>query len=1470
MKNMFTLKRFFLWCFLVVAGMGASNPVSGQAINWATFGFPPAPAPPATFENVPANSVIGFLPAFYNDNIIQQYPRNTDSFSFVNTGTGKPAMIKVWWNFPNPVNEIRKIVFYKNQRRMTSCYIVRYDAQNNVYDTLGYYYNPYTDVADSFFIRIPINDAPFIDTIYFADILGPEGNPDFREIQLWAHPPVAACLAGPDIIGGVEQEPYSAGPGFGPNTINICPGYSAYMGGVSQADSNMHYYQWQINNGTGWVNIPGATNIGYVYDGVISATFRLMDSCAGSAAAVPSTNTLQVNVSPNYLPLTTAGYVMTFEPLWQQSPCLPAHFAPTGGSGDMPGANWSSNDPYGFYSWRVDSITNYVRETTYSATPPTPVLTWKPSSWANTSNKNPNPTSSIPYGVNFGTNNRYARAHTTHGGFDTVRSANLDLYLDLSSSTVAGDKALTFYYLNSGPINFDTLKVWMSTNAGQSWTHLGTYDTAIAWKKRFLPIPSNSPQTIIRFQASKPKAGVTGSDIGLDSVFVAAPCTGTPVAGSIKSNLGFAKTVSVCPGTSLELTTLGSTIAGNLVFEWQHSFDLGNTYTPVNGGFNSNSLFFQTPPIYDTVMYRLALKCGPSGTVVYSDALRVNLSSPGPTYASIPYRQNFESWGNGCSTGDIILSQGNARHWTNSPGVGSNSWRRSLPDPTTAIWPLFNNIGWSNIPYLTQNPVPKGGGQYAARFHSNGTYTNHRGNLDLLFNGSAIPGDKELRFFYVNPGGNDSMQVYYSVDSGRNFTRLASYKTANTWSQHTLQIPCSSPKCVIRFEGSGELSNQSDIGLDSVTLYPPCTGSPSAGILTTTDTLPCPLENFTLSLENFSVTGGLTFTWYSRPASSPFWQLAQQDTTKTYFETSITVPTWYKVVVRCRYSGQVDSVERLINVAAFYYCYCTSAATNPSGVDIGNVNIKRLPAGTNLLNNGNPLPQNNNNSANGSYADYRIGNPAGWLPIIQNPPSTYPTPIYHDTSYQILISQINSGNFSPATITVWIDTDRNGLFDTDEMFLRGTTSLTSTPPQRIDAPLVLPPTTPTGFTGMRVMIEAGSNVNSVPCGPIANGEVEDYLIEVRDHPCTGPASAGTVVTKDSAVCAGYSITLIDTSHATKEYGLRWVWQSSPDSNSWADISGSLGKDTVNPIVTAQTWYRVRMVCLMTFDTTYSNVVKVAINPPYACYCYSQAIGAAKDSSDIGGMAVTGTPGKGFFVPSVGPHLLNPWALKERTDYTKDSVLHLYLDSTYQLLVYHTMNTPTHADAKVTLFIDLNNNGLYDITANPFTNERMWTGFTTSNYFTLVDSITIPGYGIPGVPTGMRLILNNDTGPNAPSDSACGPYFSGETEDFVVMLHNAASPWPSLGVNPVSNINNFYVYPNPTNGKFYVKFDAVKPVDEATITVTNVTGQQVVGRHISNPGKALMEEIDITNLARGVYVVELRADNERFLRKLVVK
>ena len=269
MKNMFTLKQLVLFCFGLAAGVGLAQQAFAQ-VNWA---------PTATFDH---DSPIAGVPPHsygvyhYNDGLIAPYPAfGTSSgaqpdnfFAFVNSG----GWIKIWWTFPNPVKDIDKIVFYKNDRPITSCTISHFSqaTQQWIVDTV--YNNFSNNYVDSIMLSpaIPIATLPVpippgtpVDTILISNIQSPLGNPSFREIQLWNLP---ACTGTPtaEIIAGSQIDDASAGP-TNP-VINACPGYTIWFGALGSNTDSGHNYQWQVNeNGAGWVDVPGEHKPGFTY-----------------------------------------------------------------------------------------------------------------------------------------------------------------------------------------------------------------------------------------------------------------------------------------------------------------------------------------------------------------------------------------------------------------------------------------------------------------------------------------------------------------------------------------------------------------------------------------------------------------------------------------------------------------------------------------------------------------------------------------------------------------------------------------------------------------------------------------------------------------------------------------------------------------------------------------------------------------------------------------------------------------------------------------------------------------------------------------------------------------------------------------------------------------------------------------------------------------------------------------------------
>jgi len=79
---------------------------------------------------------------------------------------------------------------------------------------------------------------------------------------------------------------------------------------------------------------------------------------------------------------------------------------------------------------------------------------------------------------------------------------------------------------------------------------------------------------------------------------------------------------------------------------------------------------------------------------------------------------------------------------------------------------------------------------------------------------------------------------------------------------------------------------------------------------------------------------------------------------------------------------------------------------------------------------------------------------------------------------------------------------------------------------------------------------------------------------------------------------------------------------------------------------------------------------------------------------------------------------------------------------------------------------------------------------------------------------------------------------------------------------------FNAYPNPTNGVFTVELNNIK-ADDYRISVTNVLGQEVYTstKEIST---LISEKIDISDLNKGVYILEISNSESTITEKIIVK
>ncbi len=898
------------------------------------------------------------------------------------------------------------------------------------------------------------------------------------------------------------------------------------------------------------------------------------------------------------------------------------------------------------------------------------------------------------------------------------------------------------------------------------------------------------------------------------------PCTGMPVAGTVSP-----ASLSVCSGQQASFTATGFTLAGSLNFSWQASTNGGVTWIPYAG--TSPSL--TTPALTQTTQFRMIVTCTTSGLSDTSNIAVVNVAPP--AYAALPYIQDFETWSNYCNTNDVP----NDNHWSNNPATGNDSWRRNDEGLSG---------GWNNPNFGMYNPASSSG-QYSARYHS--YYGAGTGNLDMYVDCSSSTGNKTLAFDYINISGNDFIQVEFSPNGGLAFIPLVSFNNSTTWQTQYVTIPSNAANTIIRFKASGgtNFTAASDIGLDNVKLLAPCTGAVVAGAIDSVT--PCSNQPFNLNITGSSQAGGLTYDWESAPSAAGLWTNFGTTAGPT-INTTIPGPTYIRCIVTCTASSQADTTAvRFVDVGSFWVCYCQSMATVVNFENIGNVLIQDAASDT-LLNNGNPLPLTNNTTSVNVYSNFTA------LPA---------TTLFKDSIYSLKVSGIaNDGFFSNTYCAAYIDFNRDGVYDPISERVFGS-NINSSNNQSATANFPIPANASFGLTGMRIVFQVFGNASTIsPCGLYNNGETEDYVVNIAPSPCISPPNAGMAFATDTATCPGTAIIISNTTYDKIYANLNSSWQLSTDGINYSDIPGAnLDSLTVNP--TVDSWYRFRVTCNGT-SNSFSNVQKVSMLPATSCFGLSATTGTLNDSSDIGGLVIS-TPQPTninlYSFTSGGPHLLNPAANRFYTNYTPTGVLDLYADSTYKLSIYHIMSTATHGDAKVTVFIDYNNNFNFDLP-----NELVYSGIADVNNFFLNAEIVTPVAPALNVPVGMRIVLNNDIGPNGASDTGYGTYVSGETEDFFVRF----SPYAiSTNVEDFNDLKQIGLYPNPTSGLVYIGFNATKTLD-VDIDVLSVTGAKVLSKHIDNVSGNYSSTMDLSSLSPGIYMMKFITEKGDFVRRITVE
>jgi len=1013
-----------------------------------------------------------------------------------------------------------------------------------------------------------------------------------------------------------------------------------------------------------------------------------------------------------------------------------------------------------------------------------------------------------------------ARFHT----FSSTTPGSMKLHMDMSG--VAGTKGLTYFVNNSS--GNDSLSVYMSTDSGATYSLVDAVTSPTnGWYPRTVSLNTNSNRTIIKFEGSA-IGGSGSSDIGLDDVIINGPCSGAPVAGVIAP----AGPMVACAGDRYIFNVTGSTFAGGIVYEWQDSTAL-HPFQAVTNGSGASTLQYTTSMVNQTTAYRLKVTCGTQSS--FTAPVRIYVSVP-PKVAAFPYEQDFETWNSICSITDAPSDSS----WRNLPATGLTSWRR---------YDQGASAGWTSLTLGNYNPIASSG-SYSARFHSysaSGATAPKDGDMNLYINLAAGSATKKIIYDYINPvtTGTDSMSVWLSNDGGNSFTYLGSnYNGVSSWTTSTLSFTSNSPDAVIRFRaGADNACCHADMGIDNVYVVEDCNGMPNAGKPFTIPANPCKNKPHQLKLGNYIPAAGQTYQWQDSSSVTTGWRnLGTAGTNPGYTHnapagTPDTV--YYRCQVTCVATSQTAiSVVDTVVFDPFYLCYCDVAiSTAPTGnpwldsITVDNV----LTTVTNT--------------------EIRAANPG------VNVATQYfkhpMTPLTTDTlamtdSAKIRLRMSGTNNKS---VGVWVDLNRNGVFDASEFKLLGTNVGTGAN-IILNNSYYIPDSSQRGYTGMRIMVANGAPLSTLACGNtgFSAGEVEDLVVFIENPPCSSPPNPGVASVNKMKTCPAYPVHLQVAGYQQQVTGLSFRWQISGDGANWSYVPFGTQDTASANIQFPVNYFRCEVRCYGG-QATYTNIVKVTAHPDYACYCYSAAADNT-DSSDIGIFKF----GKFAMTSPGGTHLLNPKAKEIYTDYIEAGPVEAWADSTYDVSVFHILGRSTHTDGKVTLFIDYNRNGRYDVPQ-----ERVFTGYTTAANFYLTGTVKIPVNIMVG-PTGMRLVLNENVNPNIPSDEGCGAYPNGETEDYLI---NLKSNLPATGITEIDGVSAFSLYPNPTTGQVNIYFKAQRS-EKMNLVVTNVAGQVVMEESLEVKQGDFYKTFDLTQAAKGVYFVQLSSGTGSMVRKVVVQ
>ena len=423
--------------------------------------------------------------------------------------------------------------------------------------------------------------------------------------------------------------------------------------------------------------------------------------------------------------------------------------------------------------------------------------------------------------------------------------------------------------------------------------------------------------------------------------------------------------------------------------------------------------------------------------------------------------------------------------------------------------------------------------------------------------------------------------------------------------------------------------------------------------------------------------------------------------------------------------------------------------------------------------------------------------------------------------------------------------------------------------------------------------------------------------------CEGIPNAGSISSLLSKICDGGGATTLNLSNQTTGFdGLNIQWQSTLDTNgTWMDF-GSGTPSILSDSLTSVTYFRVVLGCSFSTLSDTSSVYTIyvsdlpkpiiSINPPAPAYC-GAAAGAititASGASSFVWQPATGLDNATSAIVNASPLLTTQYALLGTDDNGCQNILNVNVLVSAPPVLTMSATPPVICvgdSTRIRVFAQgfggPGGGNIYAWTPGGQTTSNFYdTPITDSQYFVTVTNVagcvnsdSISVQVLPNLATnftytvdGFNVTLNNlsegDTatiwdmgnGDMLNSHNATYTYALEGTYDVTLIslgnCHNDTLV-QSITVGPagfeaISNANKLQVYPNPVNNVLSVSFVADSP--DASLSIINELGQVINRIQLkTNSGQIQNQNIDLSNIPSGIYMIKIDTSNNRSTLRFV--